>query len=152
MNDKLEQKYRQLKGAYALFWLLPICIVLISEAGFNPIEGIWCNNVRAAYIAETLVILLTIACVPSALKYFPALIRKWIDSTANTEVALQRYVQLSMLRWGALALPVVSGCLCYYANYNTTGALCACISLVASLFCTPSNSRMRQELHAEDGI
>ena len=62
-------------------------------------------------------------------------------------LALKRYVQWSMVRLGLLEAAIILNVLCYYLTLSNTGNLCMLIGLTASLFCLPSEKRLRNELH-----
>ena len=91
-------------------------------------------------------ILLTALCVPLALKLFSLVLKKKIDYM-TIPLALKRYVQWSMVRLGLLEAAIILNVLCYYLTLSNTGNLCMLIGLTASLFCLPSEKRLRNELH-----
>lgn len=62
-------------------------------------------------------------------------------------LALKRYVQWNIVRLGVLEVAIVVNLLCYYLTLSSTGNLCMLIGLTASLFCLPSEKRLRNELH-----
>ena len=62
-------------------------------------------------------------------------------------LALKHYVQWSIVRLGILEVAIVANILCYYLTLSSTGNLCMLIGLTASLFCLPSEKRLRNELH-----
>ena len=73
-------------------------------------------------------------------------LKKKID-LLTIPLALKRYVQWSMVRLGLLEVAIVLNVLCYYLTLSNTGNLCMLIGLTASLFCLPSEKRLRNELH-----
>ena len=90
--------------------------------------------------------MLTALCVPLALKLFSLVLKKKIDYM-TIPLALKRYVQWSMVRLGLLEAAIILNGLCYYLTLSNTGNLCMLIGLTASLFCLPSEKRLRNELH-----
>lgn len=52
-----------------------------------------------------------------------------------------------IVRLGVLEVAIVVNLLCYYLTLSSTGNLCMLIGLTASLFCLPSEKRLRNELH-----
>ena len=108
--------------------------------------GALVDNVQATYYFETIGILLTALCVPLALKLFSLVLKKKIDYM-TIPLALKRYVQWSMVRLGLLEAAIILNVLCYYLTLSNTGNLCMLIGLTASLFCLPSEKRLRNELH-----
>ena len=77
---------------------------------------------------------------------FSLVLKKKID-LLTIPLALKRYVQWSMVRLGLLEVAIVLNVLCYYLTLSNTGNLCMLIGLTASLFCLPSEKRLRNELH-----
>ena len=108
--------------------------------------GVYADDVRATYFAETLTILLTASCVPVSLKLFSWVLTKKIDVVSISQ-ALRLYAFWSGVRLALLAVPVLAGFFTYYMMLSNKGVLCALIALTASLFCFPSEERLRKELH-----
>ena len=84
--------------------------------------------------------------MPLSLKLFSLVLKKKIDYMTIT-LALKRYVQWNIVRLGVLEVAIVVNLLCYYLTLSSTGNLCMLIGLTASLFCLPSEKRLRNELH-----
>lgn len=122
----------------------PFCLGQGSSTFF--LWELWSITHRATYYMETAGILLTALCVPLALKLFSLVLKKKID-LLTIPLALKRYVQWSMVRLGLLEVAIVLNVLCYYLTLSNTGNLCMLIGLTASLFCLPSEKRLRNELH-----
>ena len=118
MEEQIKKTVSNLRIVYFCFWLVPILLIIYGECG-GSLVGFYADNMRVSYYAETLVILTTAVCVPVSLKLFAWVLTKKIDLASITD---------------ALKL-------------SSTGALCAAISLTASLFCLPGEERLRQELH-----
>ncbi|WP_291529798.1 hypothetical protein [Bacteroides sp. UBA939] len=144
MEEQLKRIAFHLKVLFVVFWLLPAILIVIGEIGGDWV-GQYADNVRATYFAETLSILLTAICVPVSLKLFAWVLARKIDYAGFSQ-ALRLYSIWSKVRIALLALPVLAGITVYYLMMSSTGALCACIALVASLFCLPGEERMRKEL------
>lgn len=147
MNEEINNTLRRVKSFYTLFWLLPIAMVVVGETS-DTWTGIYADDANATYLGEITVIILTITGVPAALKLFSWVMTKHIDRTPIEE-ALRLYVIWSGVRIALLALPVLSGLAVYYTALSTQSLLCACIGLIASLFCIPGLKRLKQELHIE---
>ena len=114
-------------------------------AGHNE-DGIHLLEPDEIYYFETVGILLTALCVPLSLKLYSLVHKKKIDHMTIT-LALKRYVQWNIVRLGVLEVAIVVNLLCYYLTLSSTGNLCMLIGLTASLFCLPSEKRLRNELH-----
>ena len=128
MEEQIKRIVKSQKVQYISFWIIPLLLVLLGEAGVLPV-GIKADNVRAVYVFETVGILMTAVCIPLSLKLFSFVLTKKIDQL-TFPVALSRY-----MLWGAVRLAL--------------GALCALIGLTASFFCLPGEKRLRAELHID---
>ena len=150
MEEQIKRTVMYTKICYLVFWLLPVSIVVAGECGASWV-GLYAGDVRAAYVAETLVILLTACCVPVSLKLFAWILAKKIDHM-SIATALKLYARWSTVRLALLLLPVLTGCVAYYLLMSNKSILCALIALTASLFCLPGEGRLRIELkiNAED--
>ena len=135
MEEQIKRAVRDLNISYVFFWVLPAFLLGAGEFDLLPV-GALVDNAQATYYLETAGILLTALCVPLALKLFSLVLKKKID-LLTIPLALKRYVQWSM----------VLNVLCYYLTLSNTGNLCMLIGLTASLFCLPSEKRLRNELH-----
>ena len=147
MERKINAVLKSVKSIYYCFWILPIVVVLLGES-VDEWVGCYATNLQLIFLAETILILLTALCVPLALKLFVQILTKKIDKLSIAD-ALKQYRVWSIVRLGLLALPLLMGLSVYYLMLSTKGLLCALIALTASLFCVPSEKRMRTELHIE---
>lgn len=145
MEEQIKRAVSSLNISYVFFWVLPAFLLGAGEFELIPV-GTLADNVQATYYFETIGILLTAACVPLSLKLFSLVLKKKIDHMTIT-LALKRYVQWSIVRLGLLEVAIVLNLLCYYLTLSSTGNLCMLICLTASLFCLPSEKRLRNELH-----
>ena len=143
MEEQIKRVVKSQKIQYISFWIIPLLLVLLGEAGVLPV-GIKADNVRAVYVFETTGILITAVCIP--LKLFSFVLTKKIDQL-TFPVALSRYMLWSAVRLALLEFVVVFNLAGYYFTLSSTGALCALIGLTASFFCLPGEKRLRAELH-----
>lgn len=148
MKEEISQINRFTQTVYILFWLVAVCLVVAGEFLDNWV-GLYADNVRATYMAETLVILLTAVTVPVSLKLFSWMLERKINAAGLTR-ALHLYALWSCIRMCLLALPVITGLAVYYGMLSNKGLLCALIGLTASLFCIPGRKRLHRELRLED--
>lgn len=148
MDELVKQITKRLRIFFAIFWILPVIIVILGECGVEYV-GLYADDVRARYITESAVILLSAVCVPFSLKFFSYILAKKIDRVSLTE-ALHLYSFWSIVRLLILAIPVLIGFSVYYLMLSTTGLLCGFIGLTASLFCIPGEKRLRKELHIDE--
>lgn len=147
MDELIKKAVRFLRLMYVVFWALPVATILAGEWGTDWV-GMYADDVRVGYLAETVCILLVAVCVPVSMKVFAWILHRKIDR-AGMERALQLYVFWSGLRLILLVLPLLAGFLTYYAVMSTTGLLCGLIALTASLFCWPGGERLRRELNID---
>ncbi|WP_297329925.1 hypothetical protein [uncultured Bacteroides sp.] len=145
MEKQIKQAAKQTLSTFVYFWMLPIFLVVLGETGSSWV-GMYADDVRVTYLAETLTILLVASCVPVSLKLFSWVLVKKIDVVTISQ-ALRLYTFWSGVRLALLAIPVLAGFLSYYMMLSNKGVLCALIALTASLFCFPSEGRLRKELH-----
>ena len=145
MEEQIKRAVRNLNISYVFFWVLPAFLLGAGEFELFPVGGL-VDNASATYYFETVGILLTALCVPLSLKLFSLVLKKKIDHMTIAR-ALKRYVQWNIVCLGVLEVAIVVNLLCYYLTLSSTGNLCMLIGLTASLFCLPSEKRLRNELH-----
>lgn len=147
MEDQIKKLTFRIKCCYWLLWLVALALVLFGELG-NSWVGCLAHDVKTVYFSETVIILLTAICIPVSLKLFSWMMTHRIDQM-SIEQALKAYFRISVSRILLLALPMIVGLLIYYLMQTGTGVLCALIALTASLFCVPSEKRMKNELRID---
>ena len=84
MEEKIKRVVSRTKMMFVYFWLLPVFLVAFGETGGEWV-GAYAGDVRAAYFAETVTILLTAVLVPVSLKLFSWMLTKKIDVVAITD-------------------------------------------------------------------
>lgn len=147
VEKQIQKTAFRLKRIYLLFWILPILVILTGECD-GAWVGMYAENIRISYLTETIGILLAASSVPLALKLFSWVLTKKID-TVSLPRALRLYFQWSGVRLLVLEIAVIVNFCIYYLTLSNTGLLCALIALTASLFCVPSEKRLREELHID---
>lgn len=145
MEEQIKRTVRRTSIYFVCFWILPVLLVISGETGGTWV-GMYADDVRITYFAETSVILLAASCVPVSLKLFSWILAKKIDIVTISE-ALSLYAFWSGVRLILLAIPMLAGFLTYYMMLSGKGVLCALIAMTASLFCFPGEERLRKELH-----
>lgn len=145
MEEQIKQVVTRVKAIFIYYWLSSILLVIFGETGGDWV-GMYADDVRVTFFAETIAILLAAICIPASLKLFSWVLIKKIDIVTISQ-ALRLYVFWSGVRLAILAIPVFAGFLTYYMTLSNKGALCVLISLTATLFCFPSEERLRKELH-----
>lgn len=147
MKERIEEIVSLLKAGYMVIWLIPTLCMVLAEEDMIPV-GILVGNTTGSYFVEAACILLTAICVPLSLKLFSwVIIRKMADYTFL--MALKRYAIWSFVRWAILEISILVSMLGYYFTLSSTGALCACIALIASFFCLPSKKKLCKELYID---
>lgn len=145
MEKKIKQVVQNLKIQYVLFWLVPVILLILFETNVFNI-GIYADDPTQQYIWETAGILIAIGLVPLSLKLFSVILKKKIDQQPFP-VALKQYLYWSTIRLAILEIAVLLNILVYYFTLNNVGGLCALLALTASIFCLPSEKRLREELN-----
>lgn len=145
MEKKIKQIVKLLTAGFILFWLSGLLIVVLGETDVLPV-GYYADDVNMAYALDSIAIIITAACIPMALKLFNIILKRMVDKMGFLK-ALQSYILLSMVRLVLLFIPVLFGFMVYYMTLNKSGMFCALIGLTASLFCVPSEERLRNELY-----
>ena len=131
-------------------WLFPAIYAILFEAGVLE-EGIYAEDAQMEYIFQSVCILLTICLIPLALRLFNLNLVKRIKELPLQE-ALKSYRIWNDVRMSLLFAPVMLGLTFYYLTLNTTGLFCACMALIASLFCVPSTNRIINELDLPENL
>lgn len=145
MEEQIKRVVRNLNISYVFFWVLPAFLLGAGEFDLLPV-GALADNTQAIYFMEAFGILLTAICIPLSLKLFGLVLKNKID-LLTLPLALKRYALWSNVRLGLLEVTILLNLLCYYLTLSSTGNLCMLIGLTASLFCLPSEKRLRNELH-----
>ena len=147
MEKRIKRAARTLNAGYVLVWLLPLLLVVVGELGVLP-TGIYSEDGRLLFYVETIGILLAILCIPASLKLFYYVLNR-IDNS-DVPVAVRKYVQWSIIRWGMLEAAVLFNLVCYYLTLSKTNGLCALMGLMAFLFCVPGKNKLLSELRIEN--
>ena len=150
MKKQINQLLKVLKSTYFILWVLPIILCLLYETGVFT-QGIYANDARMEYLLQTVCILLTVCLIPFSLRLFNLNLVKRIKELPLVE-ALKSYRRWSEVRMLLLCVPVLLNTSFFYLTQNTTGIFCAAMALIASLFCVPSESRIKNELDLPEEI
>lgn len=144
MQQEITDALRRLKMKYILLWALVAGIVCIGEF-FGDYAGLYADRADRIYYGETVAILLTVTCIPAGLKLFAWALRRRINDMGIKD-ALRSYTRWCGIRLALIALPLYYSILAYYLMLSSKYLLCACIALLASLFCVPTTTRLYREL------
>lgn len=150
MKEQVNQLLKVLRGTYMILWVLPVVLCVLYETGVFP-EGIYAGDARMEYMLQTVCILLTVCLIPFSLRLFNLNLVKRIKELPLAD-ALKSYRRWSEVRMLLLCVPILLNTSFFYLTLNTTGIFCATMALTASLFCVPSESRIKNELDLPEDI
>ena len=150
MKEKIRKILSIQKCAFITVWAAPILLAVLYETGLYP-KGIQAGNAQMEYIFQSISILLTIGLIPFALRMFNLNLVKRIKELP-LEQALKSYQKWSDVRLSLLFVPAIMAMSFYYLTMNTTNLFCACMALIATLFCVPSEKRIKNELDLPEEI
>jgi hypothetical protein len=150
MKEQIKRILKWQIVAFILVWALPLVYALLHEAGVLS-QGALAGDARMEYIFQTIGILMTIVLIPFALRIFNLNLVKRIQELPLQQ-ALKSYRIWADVRLALLVVPALINLQFYYLTLNNTGLFCAAMSLVASLFCVPSESRIKNELDLPENL
>jgi hypothetical protein len=150
MKEQIKRILIIQKSAFLGVWTAPLLLVVLYETGLYQ-EGLLAGNAQMEYILQSVSILLTIGLIPFALRMFNLNLVKRIKELPLQQ-ALKSYQTWSLLRLALLFVPAILALSFYYLTMNTTNLFCACMALVATLFCVPSESRIKNELDLPENL
>ena len=143
MEKELKRLIRILKAEYALMWVLTVLLAALYECDILP-QGLFAGDAQMEYIMQVTSILLTIW-----LRLFNLSLTRYVSLLPLPE-ALKSYRRWSEIRIALLLVLALIDLSAYYWTMNTTGLLCAGMTVIASLFCIPSKQRLLNELQLSD--
>lgn len=150
MKEQIKRILIIQKSAFLGVWTAPLLLVVLYETGLYQ-EGLLAGNAQMEYILQSVSILLTIGLIPFALRMFNLNLVKRIKELPLQQ-ALKSYQIWSILRLALLFVPAIMALSFYYLTMNTTNLFCACMALIATLFCVPSESRIKNELDLPENL
>lgn len=150
MKEKIQKLLVTQRIAFFLFWTTPVWFVVFYETGMFT-KGLYAGNAQMDYILQNVGIMLTIGLIPFALRRFNLNLEKRIKEIP-LERALVSYKLWNEIRLSLLFVPAVFNFSFYYLTLNTTGLFCGAMAMIASLFCIPSESRIKNELDLPEDI
>ena len=150
MKEQIKRILIIQKSAFLGIWTAPLLLVVLYETGLYQ-EGLLAGNAQMEYILQSVSILLTIGLIPFALRMFNLNLVKRIKELPLQQ-ALKSYQTWSLLRLALLFIPAILALSFYYLTMNTTNLFCACMALIATLFCVPSENRIKNELDLPENL
>ena len=150
MKEQIKRILKLQIGGFIGIWAFPAFYAFLFEIGVLE-EGTYAGDAQMEYIFQSVSILLTIGLIPFALRMFNLNLVKRIKELPLQQ-ALKSYRMWSDVRLGLLFVPAILGVSFYYITMNTTNLFCACMALIATLFCIPSENRIKNELDLPEEI
>ena len=150
MKEQIKRILTIQKSAFLGVWTAPLLIVVLYETGVFS-KGIHQGNAQMEYIFQCVGILLTIGLIPFALRIFNLNLVKRIQELP-LQRALKSYQIWSDVRICLLFVPAMLNLSFYYITLSTTNLFCAAMALIATLFCVPSENRIKNELDLPEEI
>ena len=150
MDEQIKKLVRILQIQYWLFISLAVAYCVVYEIGWIE-EGIYAGDVRLQYIWETIAILTTVILVPLSLKLFNIIMTKKVVKS-SLQVAMRLYKRWNEIRLLILAIVTFLNIYVYYTTLDNIGGLCALIGVTASIFCLPSEKKLKEELNITNTI
>ena len=150
MKEQIKRILKWQIVAFILVWALPLVYALLHELGILS-QGALAGDAKMEYIFQTIGILMTIVLIPFALRIFNLNLVKRIQELPLQQ-ALKSYRIWSDVRLALLVVPALINLQFYYLTLNNTGLFCAAMSLIASLFCVPSENRIKNELDLPENL
>ena len=150
MKEQIKRILKWQIVAFILVWALPLVYAFLHETGVLS-QGALASDARMEYIFQTIGILMTIVLIPFALRIFNLNLVKRIQELPLQQ-ALKSYRIWADVRLALLVVPALINLQFYYLTLNNTGLFCAAMSLIASLFCVPSESRIKNELDLPENL
>ena len=141
----LNKLVRKLKIQYALFFILPLLLVFSGKFLEQQIGVYSGKTTQTGFYLQTLSILFTMISVPFSLKAFHWILMNKMNKKDEAQ-GIKSYFFLSGMRLALLQLSTLINLVVYFLTENSTGGLCALITITATLFCIPTKNRTLQEL------
>lgn len=150
MEKNIRHLLRILIVEYCALWLIAIILFVLGEFNIIP-NGLYAadGGSKIEYYLNIINVVLVIVTVPLSLKLFSLNTRKGLRRM-NQDEALASYHLWSGIRLGMLFLCIAFGIVTYFLLMNSTGLLCACVALIASFLCFPSEDKIREYLSSRD--
>lgn len=132
------------KRLASIFWAIPVAglaIALLFESE-TIMPGWMAGAADAKYIALSLMVLVTLGAIPSALRLFKTA-KVGTELTARKEAALLKW---GTVRLGMLGVPFVVDTFLYYMFMRPAFGYLAIILLICLIFVYPSEDRCASEV------
>lgn len=136
----MKKKIRIHQSAYIGIWITTLLYILLSESGDLP-AGFIGQDATTLYLLDILAVGLALCGTYTALRLLSLRPVKEQIRQENPEASGKAYLRWDTLRLCVLAVSIWGCAFLYYATLSTnTAQYCLLISLLASLFCRPSQA------------
>lgn len=150
MQRFIKQVLRWLIIEFAVTWILAILTFVAGELRWIP-NGLYhtVNGSQTEYYLNMSSVVLVLVCIFLAVQLFSLNTRRSLKRM-NHDEALRAYHVWSIVRLALLLIAAIYGIVVYFLLMNTTGILCACMAMVTTLACIPSEEKLSKYLEALD--
>lgn len=122
-----------------------ILLVLLFESNVFP-TGLYADNKAADFLFTTIMEILTICCIPLALRLIKDKTMKKYDVPRRMQI----YRRKAMLRLLLLGCPLLVNTFLYYLFMNVAFGYMAIILFLCLLFIIPTKERQQREARIDD--
>jgi len=122
-----------------------ILLVLLFESNVFP-TGLYADNKAADFLFTTIMEILTICCIPLALRLIKDKTMKKYDVPRRMQI----YRRKAMLRLLLLGCPLLINTFLYYLFMNVAFGYMAIILFLCLLFIIPTKERQQREARIDD--
>lgn len=143
MEEKIKKIVKYLNICFYSGWAGILMICVLFEIDLLP-EGLWVGYMPVIYIGQSIAILASMAVIPFALKLFSLKLTK--TNEMGLEPALHSYIRWANIRLFLLFASALIDMLVYYFTMETAMFFCALMVLATSLYCVPSEKRLRKDI------
>lgn len=136
---------RILQIAFYSIVVTAILLVLLFESNVFP-TGLYADNKTADFLFTTIMEILTICCMPLALRLIKDKTMKKYDVPRRMQI----YRRKAMLRLLLLGCPLLVNTFLYYLFMNVAFGYMAIILFLCLLFIIPTKERQQREARIDD--
>ena len=149
MERNIKKLMRSLRVELFVVWGIIVLTWILGEVGVIPNGELVEQGQQFEFYVDVAMVLLTIVCVPLALKLFSLNTQRGLRRMDKDE-ALLAYHQWSIIRLALLLLCAELGVLVYFLLMDDKGVYCAGIAVITTLFCIPSKRKVKEFLSSKE--
>lgn len=150
MQRFIKQVLRWLIIEFAAAWILVILTFIAGELNLIPNGAFHAvGGSQTEYYLNLISVVLVIVCIYLAMQLFSLNTRRSLKRM-NHDEALRTYHVWSIVRLALLLVAAIYGITIYFLLMESTGILCACMAMVATLACVPSEDKLNKYIEALD--